>query len=85
MMEAVMILSYVLMLVAAFPADALSAVVGCGNFLTLWALVFTGVPSVSANAAGTVALLPGYITDAWGFREDIEFLPGISLRGGGLF
>ncbi|WP_343582855.1 sulfite exporter TauE/SafE family protein [Herbaspirillum sp.] len=76
-----MILNYALMLAAAFLAGALNAVAGGGSFLTLPALVFTGVPPVSANATGTVALLPGYITGAWGFREDIESPPGISLRG----
>ena len=49
-----------LLLVAAFLAGALNAVAGGGSFLTLPALVFTGVPAVTANATGTVALLPGY-------------------------
>lgn len=59
-----------LLLTAAFIAGALNAVAGGGSFLTLPALVFTGVPPVVANATGTVALLPGYMAGAWGFRED---------------
>jgi uncharacterized membrane protein YfcA len=68
-----------LLLAAAFVAGALNAVAGGGSFLTLPALVFTGVPPVVANATGTVALLPGYVAGAWGFREDTEPPPGLSM------
>ena len=69
-----------LLLVAAFVAGALNAVAGGGSFLTLPALVFVGVPPVVANATGTVALLPGYAAGAWGFREDTEPPPGLTMR-----
>ncbi|MFP5485794.1 MAG: sulfite exporter TauE/SafE family protein [Gammaproteobacteria bacterium] len=69
-----------LLLTAAFIAGALPAVAGGGSFLTLPALVFTGMPPVAANATGTVALLPGYIAGAWGFREDMQSPPGLSMR-----
>jgi uncharacterized membrane protein YfcA len=68
-----------LLLTAAFIAGALNAVAGGGSFLTLPALVFTGVPPVAANATGTVALLPGYVAGAWGFREDTAPPPGLSM------
>jgi len=69
-----------LLLAAAFTAGALNAVAGGGSFLTLPALVFAGVPPVVANATGTVALLPGYLAGAWGFREDLQPPPGLSMR-----
>ena len=69
-----------LLLAAAFTAGALNAVAGGGSFLTLPALVFIGVPPVVANATGTVALLPGYMASAWGFREDMAPPPGLSMR-----
>ena len=69
-----------LLLGAAFVAGALNAVAGGGSFLTLPALVFVGVPPVVANATGTVALLPGYLAGAWGFREDLAPPPSLSLR-----
>ena len=69
-----------LLLAAAFVAGALNSVAGGGSFLTLPALVFTGVPPVVANATGTVALLPGYVAGAWGFREDTAAPPGLSMR-----
>ena len=68
-----------LLLVAAFVAGALNAVAGGGSFLTLPALVFVGVPPVVANATGTVALLPGYMAGAWGFREDTQPPPGLTM------
>ena len=68
-----------LLLMAAFVAGALNSVAGGGSFLTLPALVFVGVPPVVANATGTVALLPGYAAGAWGFREDTQAPPGLSM------
>jgi uncharacterized membrane protein YfcA len=72
--------SVTLLAVAAFAAGVLNAAAGGGSFLTLPALVATGVPPVAANATGTVAFLPGYAAGAWGFREDLEPLGGLSLR-----
>ena len=69
-----------LLLAAAFAAGALNAVAGGGSFLTLPALVFTGVPPVVANATGTVALLPGYMAGAWGFKDDMAAPPGLSMK-----
>lgn len=45
---------------------------GGGSFLTLPALIYVGVPPVAANATGTLALLPGYLASAWGFRHDLK-------------
>ena len=69
-----------ILLAAAFVAGALNAVAGGGSFLTLPALVLTGVPPVVANATGTVALLPGYAAGAWGFKDDMASPPGLSMK-----
>lgn len=69
-----------LLLIAAFFAGTLNAVAGGGSFLTLPALIAVGVPSVTANATGTVALLPGYVASIYGSREDMEPAPGLSMR-----
>lgn len=50
----------------------MNAAAGGGTFLTLPALMMVGVPSVAANATGTVALLPGYVSSTWGFREELK-------------
>lgn len=75
---------------AAFFAGFLNAIAGGGTFLTLPALIFAGVPPVSANATSTIAVLPGYFGATLGFREELtEFRRGetvkltiISLIGG---
>lgn len=64
---------------AAFLAGAMNAMAGGGSFLTLPALIFAGVPPVAANATGTVALLPGYMSSAYGFRHDLEPVDGVGL------
>ena len=69
-----------ILLVAAFLGGTLNAVAGGGSFLTLPALVYTGLPAVVANATGTVALLPGYVSSAIACRRDIAPPPGLSLR-----
>jgi uncharacterized membrane protein YfcA len=79
-----MLFDTTLLIVAAFVAGALNAVAGGGSFLTLPALVLTGIPAVSANATGTLALLPGYIAGAWGFRADTQPPPGLSALRLGL-
>jgi len=81
-----------LLFIAAFLAGALNSVAGGGSFLTLPALVFTGIPPVVANATGTLALLPGYLAGAWALRRDmrsIKVLPlaatvWVSLLGGAI-
>jgi uncharacterized protein len=65
--------------VAAFFAGGINALAGGGSFLTLPALVFAGVPAVSANATGTAALLPGYLASAWSYRDLMRAPVGLSL------
>jgi uncharacterized membrane protein YfcA len=72
--------SAVLLVVAAFVAGAMNAVAGGGSFLTFPALVFTGVPSVIANASSTVALFPGSFASAWAYRADFQDFKGVSFR-----
>lgn len=57
----------------------LNAVAGGGSFITLPALIWVGVPPISANTTGTAALLPGYIASAWRFRHNIAFPRGLGL------
>jgi uncharacterized protein len=64
--------SYLLLICAAFFAGLINSVAGGGTFLTFPALVFTGVPSIIANATSTVALLPGSLASAWAYRDDFK-------------
>lgn len=69
----------ILISLAGFLGGLLNAVAGGGSFFTLSALIFVGVPPIIANATGTAALLPGYITSAWRFRHDIKWPEGVSF------
>jgi uncharacterized membrane protein YfcA len=65
---------------AAFGAGIMNAVAGGGSFLTFPALVFTGVPSIIANASSTVALFPGSFASAWAYRQDFRPVASMPLR-----
>src|SRR5690606_19127571 len=72
---------YLLLAVATFFAGMLNTVAGGGTFLTFPALVYTGVPLVAANATSAVAVFPGYLGGAAGFRGEIRALDrGMLLR-----
>lgn len=60
-------------------AGALNAAAGGGSFITFPALVYAGVPPVSANASSTVALFPASLASAWEFREHIRPFPKVSM------
>ncbi len=61
----------ILVLLAAFFAGVLNTIAGGGTFLTFPALVFVGVPPIIANATSAVAVFPGYLGGALGFREEL--------------
>ena len=67
-------MSYLFLVAAALGAGLINAVAGGGSFLTFPALVFTGVPSIVANATSTVALFPGVLASAWAYRKEMETL-----------
>jgi uncharacterized protein len=70
-------------------AGALNAVAGGGSFITLPALIYAGVPAVSANATSTAAMWPGSLSSAWAYRRELgdagrwlAILSLVSLVGG---
>lgn len=82
--------SIILLATAGFLAGILNAVAGGGSFLTFPALVFVGVPPISANATSTVAVFPGYLSAALGFTQEIRnfdrrellLFAGLGVSGG---
>lgn len=70
----------VVVLLAGLLAGLLNAVGGGGTFVALPALVAVGMPSVTANAATTVALLPAAMTSAWVLRRDRTPLKNVPTR-----
>jgi len=69
-----------LLAASSFAAGAVNSVAGGGSFLSFPALVFTGVPSVMANATNTIALFPSQMTTAWAYRKEFPKLEGLSPR-----
>src|SRR5580693_8485672 len=82
--------AYLLLICSAFAAGLINSVAGGGSFLTFPALVFTGVPSIIANASSTLALMPGGVASAFVYRDDFRRTEGfprlpmliVSLAGG---
>src|SRR5436190_22347334 len=71
---------HIILIAAALGAGLMNSVAGGGSFLTFPALVFTGVPSIVANATSTVALFPGVLASAWAYRRESRSLEKIPLR-----
>lgn len=82
---------YALIIAAGFGAGVINSIAGGGTFLTFPALVWIGIPPIAANATSTLAVLPGYLSAALGYREDLARIDTKDLRkavvvslGGGL-
>lgn len=78
-----------LLFAAGIISGMLNAVAGGGSFISFPALLFAGVPPISANATNTFAACSGYLSGTWAFRHDLKAhqkqLPlyiVISLTGG---
>ncbi|WP_297151718.1 sulfite exporter TauE/SafE family protein [Thermogemmatispora sp.] len=80
----------ILLFLAAMLGGMLNSVAGGGSFIGFPALIFTGVPSINANATNTVALWPGVVASAGAYRHELARQPralmlvlgGTSLIGG---
>jgi uncharacterized membrane protein YfcA len=62
----------VLLAVAGFVAGALNAAAGGGSLISFPALILVGYPSLTANVTNNVAVAPGYITGATGYRRELR-------------
>jgi uncharacterized membrane protein YfcA len=57
---------------SAFVAGAINSVAGGGTLVSFPTLVWLGLNSVSANATSTVAIWPGTVGSAWGYRRELR-------------
>jgi uncharacterized membrane protein YfcA len=57
-----------------------NALAGGGTFLTLPALMLTGMTALSANITSTVALFPGQVTSSWSGRAHVAGAGGLSFQ-----
>lgn len=62
----------VLLLSVAAIAGALNSIAGGGSFVSFPALLFTGIPSVNANATNTLGLWPGTMASAGAYRKAVS-------------
>ncbi len=62
----------VLLAVAGFVAGALNAAAGGGSLISFPALILVGYPSLTANVTNNVAVAPGYVTGATGYRRELR-------------
>jgi len=63
--------NYLVIILAAFGAGFVNAVAGGGTLLTFPALLYSGMPSIVANATSTVAIWPGSVTSSWAYRRQL--------------
>jgi len=70
----------VLLFIVAVWAGIQNALAGGGTFLTLPALMFTGMTALAANITSTVALFPGQVTSSWAGRAHVAGVGGLSFR-----
>src|SRR3954454_2985795 len=61
-----------LLAVAGFFAGALNAAAGGGSLISFPALILVGYPSLTANVTNNVAVAPGYVTGAIGYRHELR-------------
>ena len=65
---------------AALWAGVQNALAGGGSFLTLPALIVTGMDARAANITSTVALFPGQIVSGLSNRQHVSGAAGVSIR-----
>ncbi|WP_076590118.1 sulfite exporter TauE/SafE family protein [Vibrio ostreicida] len=84
-------MEWLLLFSAGVLGGVLNSVAGGGSFITFPSLLFVGVPPIVANATNTFAACAGYLSGAYGFKQDIAqhrhsliAMVLLSLLGGGV-
>jgi uncharacterized membrane protein YfcA len=70
----------VLLLVVGLWAGVQNALAGGGSFVTLPALILSGLDARTANIASTLALFPGQVTTGWMGRKMVSGTGGLGFR-----
>jgi uncharacterized protein len=71
---------FVILFVAAFWAGAQNALAGGGSFITLPALMISGMDARAANITSTIALFPGQLATGFVGRDNVAGAGGLSFR-----
>jgi uncharacterized membrane protein YfcA len=75
-----MITALVVLFIISVWAGIQNALAGGGTFLTLPALMLTGMTALAANITSTIALFPGQVASSWAGREHVAGAGGLSFR-----
>jgi len=70
----------ILLFAVAVWAGVQNALAGGGSFVTLPALILSGLDARAANIASTIALFPGQVTTGWVGRKLVSGAGGLSFR-----
>jgi uncharacterized membrane protein YfcA len=73
-------MAYLLLFVVSLWAGVQNALAGGGSFLTLPALMFTGMDALAANITSCVALFPAQIATGWTGRRHAAGVGEVTLR-----
>jgi len=65
-------LDNLLIFAAAAVAGAINSVAGGGTLISFPTLLWLGMDSIQANATNTVAIWPGSLGSAWGYRRELR-------------
>ena len=57
---------------AGIAAGGINTVVGSGSLITFPTMVALGLPPIVANVSNNIGLVPGSVTGAYGYREELE-------------
>lgn len=79
-MDQAHILSLAVLFAGAMWAGAQNQLAGGGSFITLPALILTGMDARAANITSAVALFPGQVTGGWMGRKNASGTPSLSFR-----
>src|SRR5271170_4016900 len=75
-----MMMFWLLLFLASLWAGAQNALAGGGSFITLPALMLTGMDARTANITSTVALFPAQVATGWTGRKWVAGTGGVSFR-----
>src|ERR1700685_4292325 len=75
-----MTLTFVILCVASLWAGAQNALAGGGSFITLPALMLSGMDARAANITSTIALFPAQLATGWTGRHLVSGASGLSFR-----
>ncbi|MBR9728900.1 sulfite exporter TauE/SafE family protein [Shewanella intestini] len=67
-----MVFEILLLFIAGVVGGVLNSAAGGGSFITFPALLFVGVPPISANATNTFSSFSGYLSGAYAFRRELK-------------